>query len=57
MKEELSFEKAINLLKDIKKTAKYMISFQCDNPKSCGSGAICNSCWTKSWAQDLLKQI
>jgi len=46
----------INLLKQVKETAKYMKTFQCDNPSSCGKGAICNSCWTRNWAIDFLKK-
>ena len=56
MKTEISFEEAINLLRQVKETAKYMKTFQCDNPSNCGKGAICNSCWVRNWAIDFLKK-
>lgn len=36
---------------------KYITTFQCDNPAFCGNGAICNSCWVRGFAEDMLKQI
>ena len=35
----------------------YLKSFQCDNPASCGNGAICNSCWARLWAEGVLFNV
>ena len=34
-----------------------LVTYQCDHPKACGRGAICNSCAARKQAQDLLEKL
>lgn len=40
-----------------KEELEYFKTFACDNPKSCGNGAICNSCWIRKWAEEKLSNF
>jgi len=40
---------------DLIEGLKYLTTFQCDHPNACGKGAVCNSCWARGWAEDILK--
>ena len=53
----LDFETLVKITENVIQSAKYMKSFRCDNPSVCGKGAICNSCWARSWAEDILSFI
>ena len=57
MEIKLSFENLNKLAQRIIDTTKYMQSFKCDTPDICGKGAVCNSCWARSWAKETLNWI
>lgn len=43
-------------LKVSRTALEYIASFECDHPGACGRGALCNSCWVRKWAIDLLNK-
>lgn len=41
---------AIQEITELRRGLKYLTTFQCDRPDSCGNGDLCNSCWARRWA-------
>lgn len=44
------------LVKVNRRHLKTLAGMECDNPGACGKGALCNSCWSKTFAERALRE-